>query len=111
MGGSSVPGPICSTRVGDDWIDDGTSCRAKSLAPGPVGVATPEKIDFDRAHGYSLAPEARRKRAVDLEIIGGNYSRSGEIRIDSEPYLKKLIAIGSKGRMTVRSAASGHDLQ
>ena len=105
MGNNRVPGPICSTRLGDDWIDDGTLCRAKSATPGPGGVvpANPAKSSFDSAHGYSLAPEARRKRAIDLEIIGGDYTRSGDVRIDNEDYLKKLIEIGSGGKQKVLS--------
>lgn len=111
MGNHQVPGPICSTRVGDDWIDDGTSCRAKSPKPGPVGAVAPNpaKATFDSAHAYSLAPEARRKRAIDLEIIGGDYSKSGDVSIDSETYLKKLIEIGSGGRQKV--SASAKELQ
>ena len=111
MGNNRVPGPICSTRLGnaDDWIDDGTLCRAKSAPPGPVGVvpANPAKAGFDKAHGYSLAPEARRKRAIDLEIIGGDYTKSADVRIDNEDYLKKLIDIGSGGNQKVLSNARG----
>ena len=105
--GKRVPGPICSTRVGDDWIDGGTLCRTKSAPPSPVGVAAanPAKSGYDSAHGYSLAPEARRKRAIDLQIIGGDYARSGEVRIDNEAYIKKLIEIGSGGKQSVRSNA------
>ena len=103
MGHGRVPGPICSTRVGDNWIDDGTLCRAKSAPPGPVGTvpSSPAKAAFDSAHAYSLAPEARRKRAIDLAIIGGDYTRSGEVRIDNEDYLKKLIEVGSGGKQRV----------
>lgn len=111
MGNHRIPGPICSTRVGDDWIDDGTLCRAKSPPPVPAGKlpANPAKAGFDSAHGYSLAPEARRKRAIDLEIIGGDYSKTGDVRIDNEDYLKKLIEIGSNGKQKVDS--KGRDLQ
>ena len=105
MGGNRVPGPVCSTRVGDDWIDDGTLCRAKSNKPGPVGAASAAKTAYDIAHDYSLAPEARRKRAIDLEIIGGDYGKSGDIRIDNEGYLKKLIAIASDGKQKVSTNA------
>jgi hypothetical protein len=109
--GNRVPGPICSTRVGDDWIDDGTLCRTKSAPPQPVGIAAanPAKAGFDSAHAYSLAPEARRKRAIDLEIIGNDYARSGDVRIDNEDYLKKLIEIGSDRKQKVLSNA--RDLQ
>ena len=106
--GDRVPGHICSTRVGDDWIDSGTLCRTKSSLPGSVGM-NPAKASFDRAHAYSLAPEARRKRAIDLEIIGGDYTKSGDVRIDNGAYLKKLIEIGSDGSQKVRSNA--RDLQ
>jgi hypothetical protein len=66
-----------------------------------MAPAKPGKAGFDRAHGYSLASEARRKRAIDLEIIGGDYSKSRDIRIDNEDYLKKLIEIGSGGKQQV----------
>ncbi len=104
-----VAGPICSTRVGEDWIDDGTLCRTKSPSKLPAAFfpVSPFKLVFDSAHVYSLAPEARRKRAIDLEIIGHDYSKSAEIRIDNEDYLKKLISIASRGMRKVRSRAHG----
>jgi hypothetical protein len=93
--------------VGDQWIDAGTLCRTKTPPPVPAGYfpETAAKFAFDRDHAYSLAPEARRKRAIDLEIIGGDYSKSGDIRIDSEDYLRKLIAIASGGGKAVSSKA------
>jgi len=30
MGNARKPGPVCSTRVGDQWIDAGTLCRTKT---------------------------------------------------------------------------------
>jgi hypothetical protein len=102
MGNERVPGPICSTRVGDDWIDDGTLCSSRSTPPAPAGAANPAKAAFDRDHAYSLAPEARRKRAIDLEIIGNDYAKSGDVRLDNESYLKRLIEIGSGGKRKVQ---------
>lgn len=29
-----IPGPTCSAELGDDWIDTGTMCRARSSPPG-----------------------------------------------------------------------------
>jgi hypothetical protein len=105
MGNDRIPGPICSTRVGDDWMDSGTLCRTKSALPISVGRVPPNpaKAVFDSAHVYSLAPEARRKRAIDLQIIGGDYTKSGNVRIHNGDYLKKLIEIGSGGRQKVLS--------
>lgn len=109
----SVPGPLCSTRVGADWIDDGTLCLTRSFAPGPLGwaallqVSNPLKAIFDLEHVYSLAIEAGRKRAIDLQIIGNDYRRSGEISLDNPAYLKRLIDIVSNGWRTVQTAAPG----
>lgn len=106
-----VPGTICSTRVGDEWIDDGTLCRARSTAPGVVGAANPAKAAFDKAHGYSLAPEARRKRAIDIEILGGDYGRSSEVSLGNAGYLRRLIEIGSGGRIKVATVGAAGELQ
>ena len=107
------PGPTCSTLVGGQWIDDGTLCRAKSAPPGPVvgGRPNPAKAAYDSAHIYSRSPEARRKRAIDLEIIAGDYSKSEQIRADSQDYLKQLIRLASNGALTVQSSARGRQLQ
>jgi hypothetical protein len=44
--GRRIPGPICAYELGSDWIDEGTSCRARSNAPGPIGIddITPSKV-------------------------------------------------------------------
>jgi hypothetical protein len=54
---------------------------------------------------YSKAPEAARKRDIDLQIIADDYSRSGEISLVNERYLKELIRLGSRGRETVKDSA------
>ena len=113
MGGHK-PGPVCTTRVGDDWIDLGTMCRTQTEPPGMVGTAfavagalvgSPLKAKFDKDHVYSKAPEAARKRDIDLQIIGDDYSRSNEISVKSESYLKKLIELGSNGGKKVSDKA------
>jgi len=113
MGGGRKPGPVCSTRVGDEWIDFGTNCRSRTPTPSVVGTAialvdlelarvSPQKAKFDRDHVYSKAPEAARKRDLDLQIIGDDYSRSAEISISNEKYLKDLIKLASNGAQQVR---------
>lgn len=49
--------------------------------------------------------EAARKRDIDLQIIGDDYRRGGELTITSEAYLKELIRLGSRGKQTVSTAA------
>jgi hypothetical protein len=53
-----------------------------------TGSGQPSEGGFDSAHRYSLAPEARRKRAIDLQIIRGDCTKSGAVRIDNADYLK-----------------------
>src|SRR5262245_13448344 len=33
------PGPLCTTQVGSEWIDQGTGCRSRTAPPGPAGVS------------------------------------------------------------------------
>ncbi len=109
--GERIPGPLCTFRLGMFWIDSGTMCRSRSSPPGPVGLLTcrildavcgdAEKEKYDREHLYSTAPEAATKRAIDLQVIFGDYSRGGEVRINNEQYLKRLIEIASGGRQQV----------
>src|ERR1700757_3535802 len=120
--GNQVPGPMCTSRVGDNWIDQGTMCRTQSLAPGPCAnlvrarctiapfPGSGDKSAFDGSHVYSKAKEAATKRAIDLQIIGGDYSRSGEISLENEDYLKKLIEIGSRHKQKV-SESTKYGLQ
>ena len=116
--GARIPGPLCSSRVGNGWIDAGTSCRSRSGTPGPLNfVATlilgalptnPDKVKFDKEHLYSMAPEAARKRAIDLQIISGDYSRGREISMENEAYLKQLIEIASHGKQNVGASGKGN---
>lgn len=112
--GKQTPGPVCSARLGDDWIDFGTTCRNQSSPPGVLGtsvmvvgflVKNPLQAKFDKEHVYSKAPEAVRKRDIDLQIIGDDYAQSAKISLTSETYLKELIRLGSHGKQIVNSAA------
>ena len=102
-----LPGPTCTDRLGDAWIDEGTMCRLRTSSPGLLGVwesfrmLAEWKDKYEKSHVYSTAPEAITKRAIDLKIIGGDFRRGGEIRLDSEAYLKRLIELASGGRKKV----------
>jgi hypothetical protein len=59
MGGASLPGPLSGYRLGSDWIDDGTMCRARAPAPGPLiwasQAAAPDTGPADQTWYYSPA--------------------------------------------------------
>lgn len=90
-------------------------CRSRSGTPGPIGLADvvasvawnllPSKAQFDRDHVYSKAPEAARKRDIDLQIIGDDYRRSAEISLNNGDYLKELIRLGSNSKQKVSDSA------
>jgi len=55
--GGELPGPICVSKVGRDWIDAGTLCRAKSSPPGVIGLSTQSDAGSDSvAGGIEVAP-------------------------------------------------------
>ena len=69
--GYSAPGPLCSSQLGHDWIDDGTLCRSLSGPPGPLGVvesfvakiiigATPQQNQHRGQALKSLSPEEQK---------------------------------------------------
>jgi hypothetical protein len=110
------PGPVCSSRLGFNWIDEGTNCLFRSASPGSLGFASsafvssgvfgpiaayPWMVKYNVDHIYSTAPEAATKRRIDLQIIGGDYKRGSEVSLDNEPYLKKLVEIASAGKYVV----------
>jgi hypothetical protein len=102
-----IPGPTCTDRLGTEWIDEGTMCRLRTSSPGLIGVGeslllhAKWKDQYDKSHVYSTAPEATTKRALDVQIMGGDYRKGGDIRLDSEAYLKRLIELASGGRKKV----------
>jgi hypothetical protein len=102
-----IPGPTCTDRLGAAWIDEGTMCRLRTSEPGLTGVVETFFVHYkwkdvyDKGHVYSTAPEATRKYAIDLQIMGGDYRKGGDIRLDSEAYLKRLIELASGGRKKV----------
>lgn len=68
------PGPTCSSRLGPNWIDDGTLCRTRSGASGPLGLvmslvmgAAPREKKVDNE-----AQEARKLFAHDIDVIAGS---------------------------------------
>ena len=103
------PGPLCSSQLGPNWIDQGTTCLFRSALANPLGVVShvlahipdPFELKFYMDHVYSAAPEAKAKRDLDLKIIGGDFKRGHEVNMDSEAYLKSLISLASGGKRSV----------
>jgi hypothetical protein len=66
-----------------------------------------QKGKFESSHIYSAAPEAAKKEAIDVEIMGGDYASPSKIDMKSEEYLKALIDLASKGKKPVKTNARG----
>jgi hypothetical protein len=43
-----MQGPLCSSRLGTDWVDDGTMVRQRSNYPGVLGSASERCEPFDQ---------------------------------------------------------------
>jgi hypothetical protein len=102
-------------------IDEGTHWVQASPTSSPLGIMMslamgaappdPKKAQYDKDHVYSTAPEATTKRNIDLQIIGGDYGRGGEVRIDNPIYLKRLIELASGGKQQVLPIGAKEKLQ
>lgn len=68
-----VPGPVCTSRLGDDWIDQGTLCRTRTSARGPLGVVMSlvmgAKPSTPEAAAAALEAENKRVMAADISYI------------------------------------------
>lgn len=69
-----APGPICSSDVGDDWIDDGTTCRQKSAPWAPLGVCIEPSNDQTAAETVleTLADKAIAKIKFQIDSFAVN---------------------------------------
>jgi len=61
------PGPICSSRLGSNWIDSGTTCRSRSSSSGPLGLMM--SLVMSAAPGSSDAEAQKAMMAYDIDII------------------------------------------
>ena len=71
-----------------------------------LAAVDPAMAKFESDHVYSTAHEATTKRQIDLQIIGGDYARGGEISLTSPRYLKRLIELASNGKTSVGTASA-----
>ena len=71
-------------------------------------MPSPQESRFYAEHVYSAAPEGAKKLRIDLDYIGSDFSRGGEVRIDNGAYLGYLVNQASGGRV---KAASGGKMQ
>jgi len=56
-----LPGPLCSSRLGPDWIDDGTMVRQRTDAPGVLGRVPALCGPFDQ---HFLVLDSRTGRPI-----------------------------------------------
>lgn len=54
--GERPPGPMCSTRLGADWIDQGTMCVQRSDAPKPMGMKSRAAFGPEYGDVYFYSP-------------------------------------------------------
>lgn len=76
-------------------------------AKPPASSAAAAEAAFNATHVYSNAPEAAKKRKLDEQIMGGDYSKGNAIDMHSAAYLKQLVSLAGKGATTVKVDAQG----
>ena len=77
--GHQIPGPICSHKLGSDWIDEGTLSRSRSGAPGPLGMLMSMVIGAappsEEAGEDRVRQEWRRNNELEKKLEAGNLER------------------------------------
>ena len=84
-----IPGPICSSKLGSDWIDEGTLCRSQSSAGGPLGMLMSMVMAADPPP-LSEDERALQKWRKDNELEKKQSKES--LERDTPNHIKKCIA-------------------
>lgn len=99
--GETIRGPMCSTRCGAGWIDDGTTCRSASHSPGPTGLYKENSIAVLNESLHALEATALNvgKALINDASVRENYVR--KIHSMSKEILRDVQA----GRATPEEGA------
>jgi hypothetical protein len=107
-------GPLCSSRVGADWIDGGTSCRHQSSPSRPLGMLM--SLFMAAAPQKSASPSKARSKAL-ADLRGAMFHASIEA-IEASPFGKTsegaqivelLYSLNAAVRIQYEAAASAED--
>ncbi len=87
-------GPTCASDLGADWIDDGTSCLARSSPSGPLGMLMSLLMGATPEDDPAMAERARKLREEQ--------ARNEQLRLDRELFKSDidLIARSKFGKTT-----------
>ena len=93
MGGRKA-GPTCASVLGADWIDDGTSCLARSSPSGPLGMLMSLLMGATPEDDPAMGERARKLREEQ--------ARNEQLRLDRELFKSDidLIARSKFGKTT-----------
>lgn len=96
----TIAGPMCSTRCGPGWIDDGTTCRAASDSPGTTGLHADAGMDLEQAlHALEATALNVGRALINDASVRENYV--AKIRRMSQEILEDVQA----GRATPEEGA------
>ncbi len=103
----TLAGPMCSTRCGPGWIDDGTLCRVASARPGTTGPGADAAIELEQAlHALEATALNVGRALINDASVRENYVR--KIRRMSREILEDVRA----GRATAEEGARfAHELR
>jgi hypothetical protein len=77
-----IPHPMCSTRCGPDYIDDGTLCLSKSCSPQPTGTSAPAvmtKAQAEEIIRQTVCEVAKQKGLHNITDEGGVIKYRGRL--------------------------------
>ena len=88
--GDQIPGPICSTKLGGDWIDKGTTSLTRNSAPGPLGTLMSMVMGATPLSDDESVEKARAEWRKNQELE--KKQEKEKLEKDTPNHVKKCIA-------------------
>lgn len=92
------PGPTCSSNVGPNWIDAGTTCRARSGPSGPLGILMSLVMGASPQTGESKEEQRATMAMItyDIDVISDSpFGKTAE----GKDIVKRLRSLNSRGKV------------
>lgn len=100
--GGRIPGPICASKLGEDWCDEGTLSRSRNSATGPLGMLMSMVMSAAPPLGEEEIAERKRQEWRKNNELEKKQAQESLER-DTPNHIKKCIAnlallpVGTRG--------------
>jgi hypothetical protein len=105
MGEERPPGPMCTTRLGPDWIDGGTLCLDRSNPPVPTGVEVNSPVSTMTIYSESVRSAANATASEIGQLTYDSFIRKYVYQPAAQAISQQGEEFVRKGLLTRKTAA------